>query len=161
MSKKPKAAAAQVLTLADLTKQLHEPVNVELVMGENKYMAIGRRTTPEEDRLLDLIEGSIVPPIIRGKTMEEDRPDYSNVKYLTDKANAANKTRAVAVYWCFPEIAAMRPDLKSYDDIQRFVNAESGLNSTVLNLLFMACKNPGVTIGSLVNFSSAGTSASS
>ncbi len=150
-----------IQTIADLAKQLAEPITVELIFGKGVFRATGRRLTPEEERILDLIITVVQPPVTKGKNIDEDRIEYTDAKFLTAKSNSENKARAVAIYWCFPDVNKMKPGLKDYNEIQTFINIESGLNTTALNFLYNGCRNPGITVGSLVNFTSAETSAKS
>jgi hypothetical protein len=140
----PITSLAQFQALCEVKK------TVQIEFDGRLYAVEVRRLTPAEDAILENIIGAVTPPILRGKTLEEDRPNFSDPEYLKRKAAAEVEARSLALYWCVPMFSAGRPGLANHQEITQFI--QSKLNATVLNVLWQAVRNGGVTLAELVNF---------
>lgn len=155
----PVSAPQTPATLAQLRQAVTKLQAVEIVFEDQKFVIPVRRLTPAEDAQLDAIINVVVPPIIKGKVMEDDRPDITNEDYLKRKSAALIESRALALYWCVPMFSQEKPDLKNTNDIVAFV--QSQLNNHILELLWRAVRDNGVSLAQLVNFTSPNASVGS
>lgn len=145
------APKLQPLTsLAEIQKLCAQQKRVEFNLDGRPCVLEVRRLTPAEDARIAEIIDSVIPPVIKGRTPEEDRLDTVNADYQKRKADAAVKARAQALYWSVPAIAGDKPGLSNLDDIARHV--QSMLNETILALLWQASRDSGVEKAELVNF---------
>jgi hypothetical protein len=150
---KPPAAPPKltvVTSLEQLQKECERNLKIEFDYDGKKFQMEARRLTPAQDAKLAEILDLIVPPMIRGKQMEDDRPDVTNLEFIQKKNQAAIIARALALYWCVPVFGAEKPGLEKREEIVAFI--QSKLNDQILNILYNAIRQGGVTIAELVNF---------
>lgn len=152
-------APSPVKSLSELRAVIEKPIRLEMVFDNTKLTIEMRRLTPAEDTAIQEILDTVVPPIIPGKTPELDRPDYANLDYIRRKTAAEIEARSVALYWTVPIIRNEKPNLTNRREITEYV--QSLMNAQVLTVLFSACRNGGVTLGELVNFTSSNPSVGS
>ena len=140
------------MTFAEIHKLCNEVKNVELTLDERKCTIQFRRLTAAERQKLECITDEVMPPIIKGITPEQDRIEYTNSEFIKKKRISNAKARALAIYWCVPELRAMKPDLKEYDSIMDFV--QSSFPEAVLVILEQSVSGSGITTAEMVNFTS-------
>lgn len=137
-------------SLADIQKLCAQYKSVEFTLdGKPCALQVRRLTPTEEARRLEIID-SVIPPIIKGRTPEEDRLDTTNPEYQKRKAESVLKARAQALYWAVSAIASDKPGLTNLDDITRHV--QSQLTDATLNLLWNGVMESGISQAELVNF---------
>jgi hypothetical protein len=129
-----------------------KPITVEIVFDNEKFTIEARRLTPAEDRAIDDIVAPVIPPIIKGKTPDDDRTDWTNADFIRRKAAAEVQARSLGLYMAVPGISAAKPGLVKHDEITAHV--QSLFNEQILGLLWQAVRDGGVSKASLVNFTS-------
>ena len=135
-----------------------QTIHIKLELGgpeaaEKTVILEARRLTPHESAAIDEILGAVIPPMIKGKTMEEDRPDYMNDDFRKARSKSQITSRALALYWA---VGAFRMPSEGQPDPtqEQIVNHVQGLlNSDLLDLIYQAVRGSGVRTASLVNFS--------
>lgn len=165
-SKKP--AVKPLTTLAELSKACSafrilpitvgatpDPTNGGYIDGTGTAFEIKLRTLrPEEDAVLDDIVNTVFPPIIRGRSPEDDRVNHADLDYVKKKTLAVVTARALGLYWCVPMFSDMEqggvPNLKEHDAIRGHVQCQA--NEEVLQTLWNAIRNGGVRVGEMVSF---------
>lgn len=153
---KPAQSQNVIRSLADLRREVSQTIQIQLELGgpeaSEKIVVIeARRLTPAESSAVDEILGAIVPPIIKGKTMEEDRPDYTNDDFRKARSKAQIASRSLALYWTIPAFKMEGDEAPTQEQIIKHV--QGLLNSDLLDLLYQAVRGSGVRTASLVNFS--------
>lgn len=137
-------------TLEEIHKTCVAMHRVDFVLDDKPFALEVRRLSPAEDAKLDDIMASVMPPIIKGQTQEQDRVNFTDPEF-TKKKNAVNlQARALALYWCVPEFRKAKPDLTDPQAITDFV--QSQLSPAVLGILFEAVKKSGVSLAEMTNF---------
>ena len=126
---------------------------VELQIGDTPFRVDVRPMTPHEDAQIQSLVASVAPPFIRGKTPEEDRPDYTQADFLRKKAVVEIEARALSLYWCVPLFKESKPGLQTKEQIADFIQQQ--FNSEILDILYVAVRKSGVVKAELVNFTSA------
>jgi hypothetical protein len=91
-----------LLSLAQLNALCRKPMRVEMNFCGSPLSIECYRLTPGQDAALAEIIEVVTPPMIRGKKMEDDRPDFSDEKFLIDKLRAEQQARALGLFWCVP-----------------------------------------------------------
>ena len=140
----------KVATLAELSAIIDKPLTVEIDWMGKAIQLEARRLTPAESAMLTEIMDEAIPPIVKGRTMDEDRPDYANADFIKKKGVVAVEARAMAIYWCVKMFREAKPDLKNRKEITDFVQGQ--LNESVHRALWQAISEPGVKNAALVNF---------
>jgi hypothetical protein len=146
----PTSSLPPILSLAQLNEACRKKMRVEIEFCGTRYAAECYRLTPAQDAALAEITEIVSPPMTRGKTMEDDRPDFSNPKFLKEKMKAEEQARALGLYWCVPALKEPKPDLADPKAILEFVQGQ--LNEKILQCLWTAIKQGGVKLAELVNF---------
>ncbi len=143
-------APRKITTLDELSAIVDKPLTVEIDFLGQVLQIDCRRLTPAESAILSEIVDEAIPPVIKGRTMDEDRPDYDNPAFLKKKALVSLEARAMAIYWCVPMFNQAKPGLTNRSEITAFV--QSKLNDGVLRALWQSISMPGVNRADLVNF---------
>ncbi len=127
-------------------------MEIEFVFDNRLYKMKCRRLTPTEDAAVEHILNEVVPPMREGKKPGEFLPALDDPKYAQAKAAVELKARSMALYWCVPAFAKKSPGLKEVAQIHPFV--QTWFTHEVLNTLYQAVRNGGITMAELVNFTS-------
>jgi hypothetical protein len=142
----------------DQLRQLHHPlaVDIELEPTGQKIRIPIRRLTPAEESKIDEMLMSLMPPMIPGKTPEDDRPNLNDETYLKKKAKAEVEARCLSLYWAVPIFASSSPliDVKAIVDHVQEAASKANLSGAMLNALWSGVRNGGVRTADLVNFTS-------
>jgi hypothetical protein len=146
----PPSPTPPVSTLAGLRAICDQVKRVEFTLDGNQCELPVRRMRPNEEAVISEILSLVVPKITRGKTVEEDRAEYTDPLFIKAKAAAETEARALALYWCVPAFVQDKPDLKDKKEITDYVQGQ--LNEEVLQILWRAVRNGGVSVAELVNF---------
>lgn len=146
----PPPAIRKIATLDELSAILDKPMTVEIDFMGQVIQIDCRRLTPAESAILSEIVDEAIPPVIKGKTMDDDRPDYDNPIFLKKKAQVAIEARAMGIYWCVPMFNQAKPGLTNRVEVTNFV--QSKLNEGVLRALWQSISMAGVNRADLVNF---------
>ena len=143
----------RLATMADMDKVFMQPILLRVTFEKEEYEIEARRLTPGETAKLDEITNRVIPPIVKGKTIEEDRPDYANADFLKLKAAANIEARALAIYWCVPAFRSGWAEgyAPSTAEVVAFVQGK--LNDQMLEFINQAVRSSGVDLAQLVNFS--------
>lgn len=149
----------KVSSLADLQKFCEQSILVEFNFLTQTFQVEARKLTPKEDATLDEIMNTILPPVVRGEKPELDRINYHDANFVKLKSAVDIKARALGIYWCVPIFQKEKPGLTKQEDILDFV--QSKFNAMILDVLWQAIRNGGVTMATLVNFTSSSTSPAS
>lgn len=145
-----------VTSLSVLQEQCDKPLQIEIKLDksmdpdERSFTVTARRLRPKEEAELRNLIDVVVPPFIKGAKAEDDRPNFNDPDYILRKNQVENETRAMAIYWCVPIFSEEKPGLTNRKEICDFVNSK--LNDTLLNVLFLAVREGGVSLAELVNF---------
>lgn len=144
-------APTPLATLAELNALCREKKKVEFVFNGKPCEIEIMCLTPAQQAKVQDIENSVQPPLIKGKTSEEDRFDITNANYIKAKGDASNKARAVGLYWCVPAFQADRPGLTDPQLILNYMQDQ--LSENILETLWRAViMAGGVQQSELVNF---------
>jgi hypothetical protein len=139
-----------ITSLDQLQTVVEKKVRLEFEFAGAKYSTEFRRLTPSEEAIIDEMLASVLPPTIKGKTQDDDRVNFNDLDFVTRRAQIELQARSVALYWCVPMFSAAKPNLTKRDEIHTFI--QSKLNAQILNMLWNAIRNGGVTVAELVNF---------
>lgn len=120
----------------------------------------GRRLTTAEEEQVRAIENEPLPPVIRGKTPEEDRYDRTDKAYRAAEAKATRDARALTIYLGFPELAAKYPNLKSREEVTAFVESLP-FGTAVLDFIAAKILSGETEVAARLNFTSAAASSPS
>jgi hypothetical protein len=144
-------AATPITSLKDLNALIQKRLKVEFDFNGTKCALEMRRLTAAESAKITEIIESVTPPVVKGRAPEEDRLDLTNAAYITKKNQAAIQARAMAIYWAFPGVAEGGPGLTDPGAVAEFV--QRNLTEPVVDTLFTATRDDGVSAPELVNFS--------
>lgn len=147
-----KPAPKPITSLAELNALCQQKQKVEFDFNGSQCALEIRRLTPaEQSKIVEIVE-SVVPPIQKGRTPEEDRVDTFDATFRAKKAEAATKARSLALYWAVPAFREVKPDLRDPGEITNFIQGQ--LTEPILNVLWNATQQSGITgdVASLVNF---------
>lgn len=151
--KRPKAAP--ITNLTAIQGMCDQYIDVDFDYDGTPIRLKVRRLRPVEQHKLDLLRAPVVPPIIRGKTMEEDRPDLNDTNYRMAKATMEHTCRNLTIYWCCPAFHTLeeggRPNLTDQQEIVDFV--DGFFSHDILTLLADVAKSNPMSMGELVNLS--------
>ena len=140
-----------ITNLADLEAYFTKRREVTLdVFGQQCVMQV-RTLTPAEDAVISGIIDAVVPPVERGRTIEDDRPNFSDPAYLKRREAAFTEARALAIYWAVPAMSAGQPGMTDTSAIKIYIQG-SKVSVQVLNALYNAIRGGGVQEATLVNF---------
>jgi hypothetical protein len=146
----PPEERKEIKSLAELQAECEKTIYVDVDYNRKPFRIPARRLRPSEDAALDDIINSVMPPMIRGKTMEDDRPDFQNPDYIKNRNRVEIEARALGLYWTVPLFADAQPGLTDRKQIVEFV--QSKFNAQILSLLWQAIRDGGITLAELVNF---------
>lgn len=136
--------------LSDLTALVQKPIEVEVEWKDKRIFITARVLTPAEDAEIDDMLAQVLPPIIQGKTPDQDRPNFQSPEYQKARLAAETRARAVALYKACPMFAqAHEQRLTEVKAITDFVQAQ--LNEQILKALYDAVRQGGV-LAAYVNF---------
>lgn len=144
--------SATALSLTDLHAACNDYKTLEIHLDAKLFAVSFRRLNAAERVKMEEVSDAIMPNVVRGATPEQDRLNYADPDFIKRKREAQVKARAIAIYWCVPDIQKMKPELREYDAIRDFVQAS--FPDGVLSELFAAISNSGVTEAEVVNFTS-------
>jgi hypothetical protein len=142
----------QPRSFADIHRLCQEVKTIELTIDGQLCPVNFRRLNAAERLKLEEVTDSVMPPIIKGLTPEQDRIDYTNAKFIHDKREVNAKARSLALYWCVPDLQQMKPELKEHDAIRDFV--QGSFPEEVLAELEKAVHGSGLSLAEVINFSS-------
>jgi hypothetical protein len=147
----PNPATTPITSLKELNALIRKRMKVEFDFNGTKCALEMRRLTAAESSKISEILESVTPPLIKGKTMDDDRLDLTNASYIKAKNLAAIQARAQAVYWSYPEVSAGNPNLKDPVEIADYV--QSQLTDPIVQILYNATQDNGIGgVAELVNF---------
>jgi hypothetical protein len=149
----------KVTKLSDLQTYCERHITLELKFDETVFHIDARRLNPKEDAALDAILDTAIPPTLRGDKPENDRVSFNDPAYRKARAEVDLKARAMGLYWCVPVIHDAKPNLTKQEEILEHV--QTTFNASILDVLWQAVRNGGVTMAALVNFTSSNTSQAS
>jgi len=140
-----------LVSLADINALCRERRKVEFEFKGRKCALEVRALTPaEQSKVAGLID-AVTPPLVKGRTQEEDRLDVTNAKYVADKNEAATKARSMALYWGVPAFSEGRPGLTDPSQINAYV--QELLTEPILDNLWNGVQRSGEAgLADLVNF---------
>ena len=147
---KPPVPTGPLTSLAEIQKLCSNTRDVVFELNGRECRLPVRQLTPAEEARVSEVINSVMPSIIKGKTPDDDRVDYTNPEFIKRKNEAAVKGRALALYWAVPAFQEARPGLTDEKQITDYIQGQ--LNETVLNLLNQAAREGGVTLAEVVNF---------
>lgn len=137
-------------TLAELNAACRVKRVAKIKIGEKQLDFEVLPLTPAQEAKLAEIK-SIAPPIIRGKTQDEDRLNLSDPDYMKRSVEAEIKARALGLYWCVPAFGSAKTGITDQGEVAAFV--QECATEDVLNQLWAAVrKSSTVDEAELVNF---------
>jgi hypothetical protein len=151
--------AVRIESLSQLQARCEQPMAVRFVLDGQVIEVPVRRLTPAEqekvDQVYDFAENrsrELRPPLLKGRTPEEDRYDYNNEKYQAELEKLKRTARALAIYTGCPAVQAGKPGLDNRDEIRDYV--QGMLTEHILNLLHLNIMAGGLDVAERVNFTS-------
>jgi hypothetical protein len=147
---KPQPTSSKVSSLAELSAIVDKPLLIEFDWMGSLVQIEARRLRPAESAILSEMMDEAVPPVIKGRTMDEDRPDYGNVDFIKKKAQVGIEARAMALYWCVKMFSDAKPGLSNRKEITEFI--QSQLSESVLRAMWNGVSHPVIEKSELVNF---------
>jgi hypothetical protein len=149
----------RITNLAELQARCERPIAVQFVLDGQVIEVPVRRLSPAEqekvDQVYDFAENrsrELRPPLLKGRTPEEDRYDYNNEKYQAELEKLKRSARALAIYTGCSAVQAGKPGLSNRDEIREYV--QGILTEHILNILHLNIMAGGLDVAERVNFTS-------
>ncbi len=157
-------ARRKLTTLADMQAVFEKSITIQFTFDGAEYEIEAKRLSPAESHKLEEMLITAAPPLIKGKTADDDRFDVANPDYVRKKTLLSIQARAMGIYWSVPAIrrdfdakqvaatgsAANPPEVNAVTDF-----VQKLFNDQVLELIWQSVRDGGVQKLELVNFSSA------
>lgn len=146
----------RLTSIDEMQNVFTKPFLIRVTFETKEYEFEARRLTPCESAKLEEIVSRVIPPIIKGKTMEDDRPDYTNSEYQKTKTAAMIEARSLAIVWCVPAFKAglEKKHAGPVNGPAVIIDYVQGLlNEQLLEAIYQAVRSSGVEMASIVNFS--------
>lgn len=153
-------ARRKLTTLADMQAVFEKSITIQFTFDGAEYEIEAKRLSPAESHKLEEMLITAAPPLIKGKTADDDRFDVANPDYVRKKTLLAIQARAMGIYWSVPAIRRDF-DAKAAAANPGFVAAEVNavtdfvqklFNDQVLELIWQSVRDGGVQKLELVNF---------
>jgi hypothetical protein len=143
-------AVTRISSIEELTARCEAPLVARFTVDGNTLEVLCRRLTPAEEEKIASIGREIQPPLVKGRTPEEDRYDLANPVYQAKKSKAASMERALTIYEGCPIVKAGKPMLSDREAIWMYV--QNLFSNTVLEILYLTIQQQGVKLAETVNF---------
>lgn len=91
-----------ITSLDELEALCRAPIDVEIKLGAREIKVPVRRLTPAEAARVDLIARKALPPVLTDPATKQQRYDFTNPKYVEERARHGIQARAVAVFVACP-----------------------------------------------------------
>lgn len=134
------AEAAVITDLAAIIGILEKPVVAKFELDGQKCSLEVRRALPAVVERRREILRAVQPPFVK----ERDNYDTLNPQYLARRDQSILLSRALTIYLCCPQVAAMKPNLTLAEDIGRFIG--SILPETIAELIELTALAGGMDV---------------
>jgi hypothetical protein len=129
------AKEAPIQTLEELQKICRAPLRCEFILQEKKVTVEVHRLTPLQTDEIEAIRREPTPPILKGRTPEENKPNYEDPAYKDACAKHGKLARAMTIYFGCPLFATEKPGLTNREHVYEFV--QSKLTDLILEVIYL------------------------
>lgn len=146
-------APRKLATLADMQAVFEKAITIRFTFDGEECEIEAKRLSPAEAHKLEDMLAAAVPPLIKGKTTDDDRFDVSNPDYVRKKTLLGIQARAMGIYWGVPAIRRefdAKGGTAEVNAVTEFV--QKLFNDQVLQLIWESVREGGVQKLELVGF---------
>lgn len=143
----------KLTTLGEMRAVFERKIDLQFEFDGQQCEIEARRLSPAESARISDMLVVIVPPLVKGRTQDDDRFDVTNPDYVKKKSAAALQARAMGIYTCVPAIKAdfdAKHPAAEVGAVTDFV--QQLFNDQVLELIWSAVRDGGVKTAEIVNF---------